>query len=99
MPAPFWFRPSQVSPGVRVSAQCQRCNHIAGLDLEALAAAGDVPLRETEARLRCQSRGLDGTGPVCGGRAKLSIHVPRIRGQDGMHHDLPVLKPGIDPPG
>lgn len=94
MPERFWFRPSQVNDGVRVSAQCQRCKHISGLDLAALEADGDLPLRETEKRLRCTSRGLDGQQPVCGGRARLDIYVPSVRGPNGIHKDIPVLKPG-----
>lgn len=87
----FWFRPSQVAEGVVVLARCQRCLHSTALDLAALSASGDAPLRQTEARLRCNGPARNGDG-ACGGRARLDIIAPSDGGPDGFWYSRPILK-------
>lgn len=89
----LWFRPSQVAAHTRVTAYCQACMTARPLDMGKLIEAGlDVPLIEIERRLRCRDTGpATGAGRVCGGRMEIGVWVPSIRGENGMHEDLPVL--------
>ena len=93
MHEPFWFPPSRVAAGVRIVARCPRCLHTRDLDLPALIAAGDRPLRSLEGRLRCKSRGRDGRQSVCGGRGELDIIAPTLPGEDGLTHFPSVVTP------
>ncbi|KQW79693.1 hypothetical protein [Brevundimonas sp. Root1279] len=87
----LWFRPSEVAETTRIIARCVRCLHSRDLDPATLP---DVPLIQTEAKLRCGWRGKDGQQPPCGNRAQIEITIT-APGMDGRVELPAPLKPGV----